>query len=93
MAVLAAFDIARDTALGLRPEQLVCYAVAAPRVGNHSFAQLYDRAVPHTWNVINDQVSHFYRCVLYSRSCYSCSMFLRPGQIFPTMQQDHGSRM
>lgn len=59
MAVLAAFDIARDTSLALRPEQLVCYAVAAPRVGNHSFAHLYNRAVPHTWNVINDQVSNF----------------------------------
>ena len=37
-------------------EQIICYAVAAPRTGNHQFAHAYNSRVPHTWNVINDQV-------------------------------------
>lgn len=53
---MAALDIALDTDLALRSDQIVCYAIAAPRVGNHAFARAYDAAVPHTWNIINDQV-------------------------------------
>ena len=43
MAVLAAFAIARDPELALRADQLTCYAIAAPRVGNHSFANAFNR--------------------------------------------------
>ena len=56
LSILAALAVACDTSLGLRKDQVVCYAVAAPRVGNSSFVAAYDALVPQTWNVINDQV-------------------------------------
>jgi hypothetical protein len=36
--------------------QVSVYTFGAPRVGNHAFARLYERIVPDTWHVINDQV-------------------------------------
>lgn len=56
LSQIAALEVALDKALALRPDQIICYAIAAPRTGNHAFAHAYDEAVPHTWNVINDQV-------------------------------------
>ena len=35
-----------------------CYTFGAPRTGNHAFAREYNKAVPDTWGVINDQVAH-----------------------------------
>jgi hypothetical protein len=61
LAVLGALAIACDTSLDLRKDQVVCYAVAAPRVGNSAFAAAYEALVPHTWNVINDQVRQYWR--------------------------------
>ena len=56
LAILGALAIACDASMALRKDQVVCYAVAAPRVGNRSFAAAYELLVPNTWNVINDQV-------------------------------------
>ena len=56
LAKLASLSILEDAALGLRKDQVECYAVAAPRVGNKAWAQAFRSHVPHTWNVINDQV-------------------------------------
>lgn len=56
MATLAAWDIATllsgfpATAYTMR-----CYTFGAPRVGDHTFAALYKRLVPNTWDVANDQ--------------------------------------
>ena len=61
LAVLGALAIACDTSLDLRKDQVVCYAIAAPRVGNSAFAAAYEALVPHTWNVINDQVRERWR--------------------------------
>jgi hypothetical protein len=36
--------------------QVSVYTFGAPRAGNHGFARLYERTVPDTWHVINDQV-------------------------------------
>lgn len=69
LSQLAALDIALDATLALRPDQIVCYAIAAPRTGNHEFAKAYDAAVPHTWNVINDQVSEAVGFILYETLC------------------------
>jgi hypothetical protein len=35
-----------------------CYTFGAPRTGNHAFAREYNKAVPDTWGVINDQVPY-----------------------------------
>ena len=55
LAILAALAIACDSSMALRKDQVICYAIAAPRVGNYSFAAAYGLLVPHTWSVINDQ--------------------------------------
>lgn len=31
------------------------YTYGAPRAGNHAFARVYEKVVPDTWHVINDQ--------------------------------------
>jgi len=36
--------------------QVSVYTYGAPRAGNHAFARVYERVVPDTWHVINDQV-------------------------------------
>lgn len=58
MATLAAHDIRTGLqALAMSNIKVVCYTFAAPRTGNHAFAQDYNATVPDTWSVINDQVS------------------------------------
>ena len=32
-----------------------CYTFGAPRTGNHAWARAYDKAVPDTWHVINNE--------------------------------------
>ncbi|KAL0026556.1 hypothetical protein WJX77_006522 [Trebouxia sp. C0004] len=56
LATLAAYDICKqlqeaqhDTA------EVICYSFGAPRTGNHAFADDYNRMVPDTWSIINDQ--------------------------------------
>ena len=39
-----------------RPTKIICYTFGAPRLGNYAFAETYNRLVPETWNVVNDQV-------------------------------------
>ena len=54
---MAAFDIAKALQTADRPDvKVLCYSFGAPRTGNHAFAAEYDRLVPDTWSVINDQV-------------------------------------
>ena len=66
LATLAAFDIRKQLLDKQQSNtQVVCYTFAAPRTGNHAFAQEYNAAVPDTWSVINDQVSPL--------PCCSCS--------------------
>ena len=60
LANLAAFDI-RKQLLDKKQSNanVVCYTFAAPRTGNHAFAQEYNAMVPDTWSVINDQVKGY----------------------------------
>ena len=56
MATLAAWDIA--TLLCGFPADaytIRCYTFGMPRVGDHTFAALYKRLVPDTWDVANNQ--------------------------------------
>ena len=60
MATLAAFDIRKELLKAHRPEvEVLCYSFGAPRTGNHAFAKDYNRMVPDTWSIINDQVQIF----------------------------------
>ena len=34
--------------------KLHCYTFGAPRTGNHTFARMYEEAVPETWHIINN---------------------------------------
>ncbi|CAK0786084.1 hypothetical protein CVIRNUC_009297 [Coccomyxa viridis] len=56
LAQLAAHDIATAAReqMTLRIK-VICYTYGSPRVGNHSFAREYDKLVPHTWHLVNDQ--------------------------------------
>ena len=57
LATLAAYDIRKELkAAGKDAVDVVCYSFGAPRTGNHAFARDYNRMVPDTWSVINDQV-------------------------------------
>ena len=56
LATLAAFDISRAMEWVNRPTKIICYTFGAPRIGNYAFAETYNRLVPETWNVVNDQV-------------------------------------
>ena len=56
LATLAAFDISRAMEWVNRPTKIICYTFGAPRIGNYAFAETYDRLVPETWNIVNDQV-------------------------------------
>ena len=57
LAQLAAHDIATAIRQQGTRIKVICYTYGSPRVGNHSFAQEYDKLVPHTWHLVNDQVS------------------------------------
>jgi len=53
LATLAAYDLTVELQeLGL---QVQCITFGAPRVGNSIFVADYNRHVPNTWHVINDQ--------------------------------------
>ncbi|KAK9814385.1 hypothetical protein WJX72_004954 [[Myrmecia] bisecta] len=71
LATLAAYDIATALkAAGIR-FRIACYTYGAPRTGNHAFARDYERVVPDTWSVINDQdaVAHGAKMLmLYKRA-------------------------
>lgn len=56
LALLAAYDISRAMEWVSRPTKVICYTFGAPRVGNHAFAHTYNKMVPETWSVVNDQV-------------------------------------
>lgn len=53
LANLAAFDCQREFEDILRVDQITCTTFGAPRPGNHSFAEEYNKRVPSTWGVIN----------------------------------------
>ena len=53
LAVLFSFEIA-TTLLCAQRVDLHCYVFGSPRVGNHSWASLYNKTVPNTWQIIND---------------------------------------
>ena len=58
LATLAAFDIRKKLLHSKqRDVEVTCYTFAAPRTGNHAFAQDYNALIPDTWSIINDQVS------------------------------------
>ena len=57
LATLAAYDMGKQLQKNKQSSaNVVCYTFAAPRTGNHAFAQDYNTMVPDTWSVINDQV-------------------------------------
>ena len=57
LATLAAYDIKKELVKANRGDvKLLCYAFGAPRTGSHAFARDYNRTVPDTWSIINDQV-------------------------------------
>ncbi|KAL6766612.1 hypothetical protein ACKKBG_A36695 [Auxenochlorella protothecoides x Auxenochlorella symbiontica] len=53
LATLCAYDIAVCEGLSGSVD-VSCYTFGAPRTGNHVFAELYTRAVPDTWHIINN---------------------------------------
>ena len=58
LATLPAYDIRKQLVdAGKRVADVVCYSFGAPRTGNHAFARDYNRMVPDTWSIINDQVA------------------------------------
>ncbi len=56
LATLAALD-ARRACPDATKLDISCYTFGAPRTGNHAFAREYNKAVPDTWGIINDQAS------------------------------------
>ena len=54
LATLTALDVRRGCP-GLGRLDLSCYTFGAPRTGDHAFACDYNRAVPDSWAIINDQ--------------------------------------
>lgn len=61
LANLAAYDIARALEHCPHMTRIICYTFGSPRTGNHAFARDYQRVVPDTWSIINDQAC----CVPY----------------------------
>lgn len=61
--------------------QVSVYTFGAPRAGNHSFVRVYERVVPDTWHVINDQVhrcySYFYHSYCRCHSKQYCTSGVR----------------
>ena len=56
LATLAAYDICKQLQESGREDvKVMCYSFGAPRTGNHAFANDYNRVVPDTWSIINDQ--------------------------------------
>lgn len=54
--MLVAYDISRAMEWVSKPTKVICYTFGAPRIGNYAFAHTYDKMVPETWNIVNDQV-------------------------------------
>lgn len=52
IATLAAYDIAKAFEGQLKPHQVQCYTLGAPRTGNAAFANDYNQVVPETWHII-----------------------------------------
>ena len=75
LATLAAFDISRAMEWVNRPTKIICYTFGAPRVGNYAFAETYNKLVPETWNVVNDQVQVKHPPTI-SKSASSCAHYL-----------------
>lgn len=57
LANLAAYDVAKALESCSKMTRVICYTFGAPRTGNHAFADDYNRVVPDTWCIINDQVT------------------------------------
>ena len=58
LATLAAYDICKQLQGSSQQDvEVRCYIFGAPRTGNHAFAADYNRVVPDTWSIINDQVA------------------------------------
>ena len=56
LATLAAYDIRKQLqASSKQGVEVMCYSFGAPRTGNHAFAADYNRVVPDTWSIINEQ--------------------------------------
>ncbi|DBB01839.1 TPA: hypothetical protein ACH3X1_000447 [Trebouxia sp. C0004] len=56
LATLAAFDIKQALLTAGRGDvKLLCYTFGAPRTGSHAFARDYNKMVPDTWSIINNQ--------------------------------------
>ncbi|KAF0694955.1 Aste57867_14178 [Aphanomyces stellatus] len=53
LATLASFDVVTDRNFHLE-EEVVCYTLGAPRVGNHKFATMFNRKVPNTYRICAD---------------------------------------
>ncbi|KAK9907744.1 hypothetical protein WJX75_009081 [Coccomyxa subellipsoidea] len=74
LANLAAYDIARALErLNGRVTRVICYTFGSPRTGNHAFAHDYQRVVPDTWSIINDQDA-------VARNAKFWVLYKRPGQ-------------
>ncbi|KAK9823879.1 hypothetical protein WJX72_006141 [[Myrmecia] bisecta] len=66
---LCAFDIQQQLADTFKLA-VCCMPFGAPRTGNHAFARAYDKVVPNTWHIINEQdaVAHKGKCMMYKRA-------------------------
>jgi predicted lipase len=68
LSTLAAFDIKQALLKASRGDvKLLCYSFGAPRTGSHAFARDYNKMVPDTWSIINNQVCS----VLQQEQCTS----------------------
>ncbi|KAK9813803.1 hypothetical protein WJX73_010334 [Symbiochloris irregularis] len=72
LATLAAHDL-RKGIPELSSADIICYTFGAPRTGNHAFAKEYNKTVPDTWGLINDQDA-------VARGGKFLTLFKRPGQ-------------
>ncbi|KAK9804297.1 hypothetical protein WJX72_005360 [[Myrmecia] bisecta] len=73
LATLASYDLAVALKAAGVTFRLACNTFGAPRTGNHAFAADYERRVPDTWSVINDQDA-------VARGAKFLMMYKRPGQ-------------
>ncbi|KAL4431078.1 hypothetical protein ABPG75_006334 [Micractinium tetrahymenae] len=55
LAMLCAFDVLNRCPIAADNIHVQCYTFGAPRPGNRTFAGLYDRTVPDTWCLINNE--------------------------------------
>lgn len=81
LATLCAYDIAVCERLSGSVD-VSCYTFGAPRTGNHVFAELYTRAVPDTWHIINNDVGTGAASVFVGRGVMHCS-WVKPAPEVP----------